>query len=163
MEWKQIIIDDEVYPYEVSTDGQIRNMKKAKRILKQRVDKHGYYRINLSKNGIQKSFSVHRIVAIMFIPNPHGYDTVNHINHNRLDNRVENLEWMSFMNNAIDGVKQVQRRVRCIETGKIYDTITQASEDTGVGISRIHNQCAKKGKGKFTWSKLVDLHFEYVE
>ena len=160
-EWKQIVIDGETYPYEVSTEGRVRRIK-TEHIRKQQIGTSGYYKLNLSKKGIKRTFRVHRLVAIMFLPNPNNYDSVDHIDHNRLNNCVSNLRWMPLRDNSLDGIDMVKRRVRCIETGKEYDSITEASKDTGVNISRIHNLCTGKTKGKFKWSKTKDLHFEYI-
>lgn len=54
----------------------------------------GYLRVTLCKGkNSHKTYSVHRLVAMTFIPNPHNKSTVNHINEVKTDNRVENLEW----------------------------------------------------------------------
>lgn len=63
-----------------------------------RIEK-GYYRLGLKKHQEMKMFNVHRLVALAFIPNPNNYNTVNHINGNKTDNRVENLEWCSIKQN----------------------------------------------------------------
>jgi DNA-binding XRE family transcriptional regulator len=49
----------------------------------------------------RKLKSVHRLIAEQYIPNPNGYRIVNHLNGNKLDNRIENLEWASYSMNAI--------------------------------------------------------------
>ena len=67
--------------------------------MKPKIDKYGYQVITLSKNGIRKSYTVHKIVALAFIDNPLNKKTVNHINGNKLDNRVENLEWATEKEN----------------------------------------------------------------
>lgn len=95
----------ESFPNYIITDSGVIYSKKSNKIMKQHLDKDGYLVLNLSNNGIKKQCRVHRLVAIAFIPNPEGLATVNHINHNKLDNRVTNLEWLSNYDNAKDGCK----------------------------------------------------------
>lgn len=95
----------ESFPNYTITDSGIIYSKKSNKIMKQHLDKDGYLVLNLSNNGIKKQCRVHRLVAIAFIPNPEGLATVNHINYNKLDNRVTNLEWLSNYDNAKDGCK----------------------------------------------------------
>ena len=86
--WKTI---EEFPNYEVSNMGQIRN-KTTGHIRKPRVHR-GYCDINIMKNNTRIYRRVHRLVAIAFIPNPDNLPEINHINEDRTDNRVENLEW----------------------------------------------------------------------
>lgn len=65
------------------------------KILRQTPNKGGYLQVNLYKNGAQENKKVHQLVAEAFIENPHCYDTVHHINHDKSDNRIENLQWIS--------------------------------------------------------------------
>lgn len=71
------------------------------RILKSFLDTCGYPRVHLSKNGVRKQESVHRLVALHFIPNPENKKEVNHKNGIKTDNRIENLEWVTHSENAI--------------------------------------------------------------
>ncbi len=98
--WKPIINYE---GYEVSNLGNVRNLNfnhcKGKiKVLKPRIVK-GYYRIKLYKNGVAKDYMIHRLVAQAFIPNPNNYLCVNHINGNKLDNNVDNLEWCTYQYN----------------------------------------------------------------
>lgn len=89
--------------YEVSNKGQIRN-KKGK-ILKQELHSTGCYRIRLCICQKKFSRSVHRMVANTFISNPKNKPEVNHIDGNRLNNKLENLEWVTKqenMNHAVE-------------------------------------------------------------
>jgi len=97
---KEIWKDIEGYEhiYQVSNIGNIRN-KKSGRILRPFINIHGYVRIPLSKDKKRKNYSVHQLVAKTFISNPNNYDIVNHINGNKTDNRVENLEWCTIEEN----------------------------------------------------------------
>lgn len=88
--------------YSVTEDGKIFATAKynwKERFLKPWLIGHGYEVVSLYKNGKQRKFLIHRLVAQAYIPNPKGLREVNHKNGNRLDNRVENLEWVSSKEN----------------------------------------------------------------
>lgn len=80
--------------YEISNFGGIRScFNGVERNLKYLLNSIGYYTCGLSNNGKTKSLYIHRLVAIHFISNPESKRTVNHIDGNRLNNKVDNLEW----------------------------------------------------------------------
>lgn len=81
--------------YEINKLGQVRN-KKSGKILSQSLSTKGYYQINIEN----KSRRTHRLLCQTFIPNPMNYETVNHINGDKLDNALDNLEWMSRSENV---------------------------------------------------------------
>lgn len=88
--------------YSVTEDGKIWASAKLNwksRFLKTWLIGHGYQVVALYKEEKQKKFLVHRLVALTYIPNPLNFKEVNHKNANRLDNRVENLEWVSSKQN----------------------------------------------------------------
>lgn len=87
------------YDYEVSNTGQIRNVRTG-RILKQRLNNRGYCQVCLCKDGVQKMFTVHRLVAKAFIPNPKNLPEVNHKDECKTNNRLDNLEWCTRKYNA---------------------------------------------------------------
>tara|TARA_R110002096_G_scaffold108276_1_gene236930 strand:- start:781 stop:1296 length:516 start_codon:yes stop_codon:yes gene_type:complete len=78
--------------YYISKCGQIYS-KKYKRTLTPCLTTTGYYFINLHIKGIPQGQRIHRLLAETFIPNPHNKTTVDHINRNKTDNRLENLTW----------------------------------------------------------------------
>ena len=108
--WKPIKNYSEFY--EISSDGRVKSKDRIifdKNGLKLRLNKSkeispriGLYKmVGLNKNRIQTQVSIHRLVAIVFIPNPENKRTVNHINWIKTDNRVENLEWATDKENTL--------------------------------------------------------------
>lgn len=94
--------------YQISSLGKVKifNYKNTKnvRIMKDFIDGRGYIRACLCKNGIGKFYSVHRLVAEAFIPNPENKITVNHKDGNKLNNKVDNLEWNTYAENNIHAI-----------------------------------------------------------
>jgi hypothetical protein len=69
------------------------------RVLSQHPDQSGYLRVAIIAPGFGHGMPVHRLVAETFLPNPQGLSDVNHINHVKTDNSVENLEWVTHKEN----------------------------------------------------------------
>ena len=80
-----------------------RSYNREERVLTQHPDTKGYMKVHLCKDGKTKNAFVHRIVAQAFIPNPDNLPQVNHINEDKSDNRVENLEWVTCRENVNHG------------------------------------------------------------
>ena len=99
IEWRNIVIDNEITNYEVSNIGDIRN-KTTNKILSPYTDKDGYKHVTISINGKNHHLSIHRAVAIAFIPNPENKPQVNHINGVKSINVVNNLEWATNSENT---------------------------------------------------------------
>ena len=84
--------------YLIYPDGKVYS-KKTKRYLKPGTDTGGYKYVNLCKDGKPKSYLVHRLVALHYIPNPDNLPQVDHRYRDRTDNRVENLRWVTRSEN----------------------------------------------------------------
>lgn len=82
----------------VSNLGNVKTIKG--KILKQRLDKDGYYQVNLYYNGLETTKKVHRLIALTFLPNPNNYPVVNHIDGNKTNNHISNLEWCTVSYNT---------------------------------------------------------------
>lgn len=104
--------------YWIDTSGNVFSVKRNK--YKKTVKKDdGYIRVGLNKNGKEKKYYIHRLVALTYIPNPNNLPCVNHKNCIRDDNRVENLEWCSHLYN--NQPKNTSRRIGTIQKiGKKY-------------------------------------------
>lgn len=113
--WKDIKGFESIY--QISNSGQIRNKDF---IMKQNIDKHGYKYICLSKNGTQKKYKVHRLVLEAFIGD--GTNLVcNHIDKDRCNNNLSNLEWVTIMDNNIHKFKDKSKNVGVsLKNGKWY-------------------------------------------
>lgn len=91
--------------YQVSNFGRVKSIKFGKeRILKQHI-RGGYYSVGLSKNGIVKTYLVHRLVAEAFLDNPDNLPYVNHKDECKTNNNVDNLEWCTHEYNINYGTR----------------------------------------------------------
>jgi hypothetical protein len=145
--------------YEVSSVGDIRN-KKTGTILSKSLMGAGYIKADLWKDGVRWQTSAHRLVASAFIDNPEGLDEVNHINGNKTDNRVCNLEWVSRSDNVNHSYYDLGNQVKPviathIERGEkfYYPSISAAERDGffSAHIINVINGKRKQHKG-FTFS-----------
>tara|TARA_R110000796_G_scaffold226267_1_gene342770 strand:+ start:113 stop:571 length:459 start_codon:yes stop_codon:yes gene_type:complete len=84
--------------YIIFEDGKIMNQYGKE--LKPCKNKKGYIQLVLSKNKKQKNFSLHRLLALTFIPNPDNLPEVDHIDRDRSNNDLENLHWVTSLENC---------------------------------------------------------------
>ena len=151
--------------YQVSNLGRVKSLNYRhtgnEQILEPRKVGKGYLRVSLYNNGEEDQQLVHRLVAEAFIPNPEGKPEVDHINNkpgnkatNKMDNRVENLRWVTSIENKNNGLS---KPVMCVETGTEYPSAMEAERCTGALNNNIIACC--KGKRKTTGG----YHWKYAE
>jgi hypothetical protein len=148
--WKKI---DFCQNYEISNLGRVKNSK-TNRILKLCLNNGQYLVCNLVvKKGISRTFYVHRIVATHFLKKVGENLNVNHLDGNRENNKVENLEWLTQKENVHHGFrygkinrKYSEKKIALIlKTRKVYfSSITQAEFMTGIKRSSISKCCNGK-------------------
>lgn len=85
--------------YEVSNLGNVRSIRKNK-LLKPSLTYRGYLLVGLSKKHTRETWLIHRLVATAFIPNPNNLEQVNHVDGNKLNNILGNLEWCTRLQNV---------------------------------------------------------------
>ena len=103
--------------YQISNFGEVirlrsydsRNHLRNSKILKQRTTSDGYLQLGLHKNGKETKYLVHRLVAEAFLPNPDNLTEVNHIDENKQNNCISNLEWCTHKYNTNYGTCQERR------------------------------------------------------
>lgn len=105
----------------------------------------GYLIVNLRKNGARKSFLIHRLVAEAFVPNPDNKLTVDHMNRNRADNRMDNLRWATRLEQA-DNTDNKKPIVAIKGETILYFESAKQTEKYGFVPSAICNCCRGKKK-----------------
>lgn len=150
-EWKDIKNFEGLY--RVSNTGKVFSVKSNK-ILKTTLDKYGYKRVTLY-NGKRYYKTIHRLVAQAYLKPKKGCNVVNHLDSDKLNNNVDNLEWTTVsgntkhcfennkdfrkqvMNNALKGANKMKKPV--VIRGVHFESQTEASKYFGVTIKTIYN------------------------
>ena len=161
--------------YEISNLGRVRSLEhtvtnkngsKRKfpgKILKPLKNTCGYLFVNLCKNGIVRTFLIHRLVAFAFIPNPEGRTCVNHRDENKQNNSVENLEWCTAKENINYGTRNKRasekrsKPVLCIELNQIFPSLTDAAKQLRISVGNL--SWVLTGRSKTAGG----YHWEYAE
>lgn len=138
--------------YAITSCGKVWSYR-SKKFLKPAPQTNGYLRVRLRKDKKMKNFYIHRLVAEAYIPNPNNYDTVDHIDFDRTNNCVNNLQWMSRSENCRKRRGCDAKPVRCIEANTIYPSATEAARCLNLNQSNISQVCLGKRKtaGGYHW------------
>lgn len=154
--WKPVVGYEGIY--EVSSFGRVRSIDrivnggsrwgkrpehKHGKILSQFSNVDGYKCVHIKIGGKQKEYRVHRLVAFAFLGKPEGDQTeVNHIDGDKTNNSVDNLEWVSHTENMRHAFSVLGydftgklgrsgRLVKCVDTGEIFKSVTEATRKYG--------------------------------
>ena len=176
--------------YQVSSHGRVRSLDRvvvrpngngdyfAKgKIICTVLTKWGYNEVHLHKNNKTKIYKVHRLVAQAFIKNPNNLPCVNHIDENKTNNNVNNLEWCTYKYNNNYGTKKNRQgeknknennpnshKILCVNTGEIFECVKFAAEKYNISrqtISHCLNGRQKTaGKNPVTKEKLTWRYYE---
>lgn len=164
--WKPIEGYDGLY--EISSYGNVKALQRTfisgrgliqtypEHLMNLEKTKCGYLRCSLCKDGKHKRFLVHRLVAKSFIENPNNYPEINHIDEDKTNNHLENLEWITSRNNVVysQGVKCI-----CIEDSKIFNSFADAAREYDTDTARIHGIC----RSKYGCKTVKGKHFKIYE
>ena len=165
--WKKFIYEGQETDYSVSTEGEVR--KDTTNYILSQSSQQDYKFVGLIINGKQKRMRVHRMVALTFIDNPDNKPYVNHINGNRSDNNVENLEWVTPSENTQHAVNTglfKSGRTRAViqynlngEQMATFESATEAARQTGGSQSKITMCCRRQrdSANDYQWRYYDDI------
>lgn len=152
--WKKFIFENEETDYSVSSEGEVR--KDETNYILSQSSQQDYKFVTLLIKGKQKRMRVHRMVALTFLDNPDNKPYVNHINGNRSDNNVKNLEWVTPSENTqhavATGLMNNGRKRAVIqynlegEKMATFESATEAARQTGGSQSKITMCCKRQRK-----------------
>lgn len=180
--WKDIDIDNN---YSISNYGRVKSKKRIykhwngscyanltikEKILKCSKSSQGYLRVSIGFNKNRRPIKIHQLVARHFLKNPNNYNCINHIDCNKLNNKVNNLEYCTNEYNIKEAAKNgllkkpigygnpTNQKVAMLdlktnEVLRIYYSLKEAQEDTGIRYQNISACCRgiTKYAGNYKW------------
>ena len=165
--------NEQITTYQITTEGKLYNTK-TKKWLKGQINKNGYLTYNITIEGVKKRLYAHRMVAETYLINPENKSQVNHKDGNKLNNSVDNLEWVTPKENivhaVINGLNDSRKKIYCFNKRKelicTYESIAKLCELTGFNQSWL-NVLLKRDKKQeykgYYWSDKNDPNFEIEE
>lgn len=144
--------------YEVSSAGNIRNFRTGT-IRKPALHPTGYFLVDLWRFGSKKTFRVHRLVAMAFLENPGGRAQVNHIDGNKTNNHLENLEWATGSENTRHAITigHFSNKPLIDSNGTLYESTQEAERKLGIDSSNISKVC------RGVYKQYKGMVFHYVQ
>lgn len=153
--------------YQVSNLGRVWSVRKQKYC--KPYEGNGYFKVDLcAKNGKRKKEYLHRIIAIAFIDNHNNYTVVNHIDGNRKNNSINNLEWTTMSGNAYHAYHELNhtagcyegKPVLCVELDKVFESGREAAKYIGAkSTSGIYGCCTNR----YGYKTAGGYHWRYVD
>lgn len=150
--WKPIVGYEGLY--EVSDHGRVKSLYRNK-IMRPMISNSGYERVDLFKGKKRKQRSIHRLVAEAFVPNLQKKPQVNHKDENKLNNKAENLEWVTQIENCNYGTAIARRVAHTDYAGRKIDRTNQIN-----ACSKPISQFTKDGKFVRTWKSATECSRE---
>ena len=152
----EILPDGSVYAKDryVETKTGIRHYKRKR--MKTELTSNGYERVVLCNAGKSKRYLVHRLVAMLYVPNPNNLDVVNHKDGNKRNNNADNLEWVTTSENlkhafriglvSIDAVKEANSKAVAVydlfgNVLSIYNSMTEAAHAYNISVAAVEYHC----------------------
>ena len=154
--------------YDITEGGQVIS-KRTNKKLKKQTNRYGYETFRACINYKKYTVYIHRAVALKYLNNPNNYPEINHIDGNKTNNNVDNLEWCSrehnikhAFNTGLNNQKNKKRKVVKInpKTNEIlttFNSLTEAGEELGVRESSICGVCTGYRK------TLHGFNYKYLE
>lgn len=174
--WKPILGFEGLY--EINNIGEIKSLDRVhknvsynarltrSKFLKPNINNSGYLNVRLKDSDENvKTYLVHRLVALSFIRNTENKEYVNHIDGNKLNNNINNLEWSTPSENNFHSIKSnLNKCTRSVimvnslskEIIKIFPSLHEADRQTGIDYRKIYRACTKN-------VLIGDFYFDYIE
>lgn len=155
--------------YAITSCGKVWSYTRHK-FLQPRITRCGYYEVQLYSKNKSKQYRVHRLVAETYIPNPENKPEVNHKDENKLNNCINNLEWVTSKENMNYGTRSQRvsqkksRAIYCKELNQTFPSMIKTQKQTGINRGLISRCC--NGKLKRAGSHPItgeDLHWFFID